>query len=188
MVWVASIMLPLLSLGLPSGTCHWSNLKAHSVTGLTTMKRESKWRVEKGSNWFRNNLVKKKGQWRGLEVSRRIALNAVDKGEEWWLGALKDVKGEFSGSGTQSPLGCAHNSSNGLINKLLAPQLSICRSHLVLLLKKQPSYLTQSFKNHNQFYLWFLLLHGEKCKQYSAAPVTSLRDLNFKNTCLIPTM
>lgn len=98
-------------------------------------------------------------------------LNAVDKGEEWQLGTSKDVKGEFSGSGTQNPLGSAHNSSNRLIYKLLAPQLSICRSHLVLLLKNQLSYPTQSYKNHNQFYLWFLPLHGEKCKQCSAASV-----------------
>lgn len=50
MLLVASIMLPLLSLGLPSGACHWSSLKVRRMSGLTTMKRGSKWRVEKGSN------------------------------------------------------------------------------------------------------------------------------------------
>lgn len=39
-------------------------------------------------------------------------LNAVNKGEEQWLEFSKEGEGEFSGSGTQNPVGSAHNSSD----------------------------------------------------------------------------
>lgn len=73
----------------------------------------------------------------------------------WRWDFERKEKGEFRECGTGNPLGTC-TQIQWLIYNLLVLQLLTQTSRLAVLLKRQ------FYKNHDQFYLWLPLLHGEK--------------------------